>query len=231
MELLAPLDVLLRRAGAVLSTAMDEQVRSTSGRPGRARRVREGRRPGGRSELCRARARGRRPRSLRRSAPRLAGHAVSPGALLYAGSAWSCGTRPALDRLVGSEHRVPAARPPARGGAPLRDDDRARRVDRLAASGSFRRNRTRCSGRSERSASPAIRARSTFWAPVDRRIPGSWLSIRSRRARAGSAPAPGDAWLAIEARYAHSGSAASDRTPASRYALLERTRPPTLPHA
>ncbi len=138
----------------------------------------------------------------------------------------------ARDRALRSGYRLAPARATARGRTALRRNDRAGRISRTGGdriAGPERRQRA-CR-RSERSASPAIRARWRRSRTV--RSPGSRprgcstpIAGRSRSCRASTPARRGWRSRMPDGR---SGSAASGTRPPARYALLERTRPAALP--
>ncbi len=230
----APLDVLLRRAGAVLSTRDGRPVAINFGSAAAELAVCV--RAVGlvdRSDLCELVLEAPAAQLATLSA-RLAGHAVSPGGVLSAGSAWWCGDAPGRLIVVSDPSTGSRLRERLRAEARRYVTMTVRDVStELAAIGLL-----------GRSADKVLRALGAFGESGDPRavqpfghgsidgIPVSWL-LQSDRVALALVPSghAGDAWLAIERAGRPFGISCVGQDAACRYALLERTRPATLPHA
>jgi glycine cleavage system aminomethyltransferase T len=174
------------------------------------------------------------PAQLAALTSRLVGDAVAPGGVLYAGNVWWCGDAPG---------RVIVLSDPDTGSR-LRDrlhTDARRFVTmavrdasaELAAIGLLGRNADqvlRALGAFGESGNP--RAVAPFAHGSVAGIPASWLLQSDRRALAlVPRESAGEAWLAIERAGRQFGISCVGQEAASRYALLERTRPAAFPRA
>jgi glycine cleavage system aminomethyltransferase T len=227
------LDVVLRRAGAVLAPGDGRPVAMNFGSAAAELAVCV--RAVGlvdRSELSKLVLEAP-PARLAALTSRLAGDAVSPGGVLSAAGAWWCGDAPGrvivlADPDTGARLRermhVDARR---FAGMTVRDTS-----DDLAAIGLL-----------GRSAGPVLQALGVFGKSGDPRdvppfghgsvaeIPASWLLQSDRRALAlVPREQAGEAWLAIERAGRPFGISCVGREAAARYALLERARPAAFPH-
>jgi hypothetical protein len=228
----APLDVVLRRAGAVLATRDGRPVAINFGSAAAELAVCV--RAVGlvdRSELCKLVLEAP-PARLAALTSRLVGEVVSPGGVLSAGNAWWCGDAPGRvivlsDPDTGSRLRE-RLHTDARRVAGMVVRDASAELSAIGLLG--------------RSADAVLRALGAFGDSGDPRavapfshallagIPTSWLLQSDRRALAlvPSARA-GEAWLAIERAGRPLGISCVGHDAACRYALLERTRPPAFP--
>jgi len=228
----APLDVVLRRAGAVLATRHGRPVAMNFGSAAAELAVCV--RAVGlvdRSELSKLVLEAP-PAQLAALTSRLVGDAVSVGGVLSAGNAWWCGDAPGRvivlsDPDAGSRLRE-RLHVDARRFVSMTVRDAS---DELAAIGLLGRN-----------ADQVLRALGVFGESGDPRavapfahaqvagVPASWLLQSDCRALA-LVPREhaGDAWLAIERAGRPFGISCVGHEASSRYALLERTRAAALP--
>ena len=229
-----PLDVVLRRAGAVLATRDGRSVAMNFGSAAAELAVCV--RAVGlvdRSELSKLVLEAP-PAQLAALTSRLVGDAVAPGGMLYGRQ------RVVVRRRAGTRDRAVAIRIRVRGCAIActRMPGVSRRwpcatpPTELAAIGLLGRN-----------ADQVLRALGAFGESGDPRavapfahgsiagIPASWLLQSDRRALA-LVPREhaGEAWLAIERAGRPFGISCVGQEAVSRYALLERTRPAAFPH-
>lgn len=228
------LDVVLRRAGAVLATRDGRPVAMNFGSAAAELAVCV--RAVGlvdRSELSKLVVEAP-PARLSALTARLAGDGVAPGGVLSAGGAWWCGD--ALGRVIvlsdpetGSRLRKSLHVDSRRfAGMAVRDVS-----EDLSAIGLL--------GREVGSVLRALGAFGTSGDPRDvapfghgsiADVPVSWLLQSGRRALAlVPREQAGEAWLAIERAGRPFGISCVGQDAAARYALLERARPAVLPYA
>ena len=174
------------------------------------------------------------PAQLAALTSRLVGDTVSPGGVLSAGNAWWCGDAPGRV-IVLSDPRT---------GSRLRERlhvDARRFVTTTVRNTSAE---LAAIGLLGRAADQVLRALGVFGEAGDPRavapfahgsiagIPASWLLQSDRQALAlVPRERAGEAWLAIERAGRPFGISCVGHEAASRYALLERTRGATFPHA
>lgn len=226
----APLDLVLRRAGAVVSVRDGHPVAVNFGSSAAELAVCV--RTVGLVDRSDLRALALEAPPAQRSAlmTRVAGATVSPGGLVFGAGAWWCGE--ASDRVI----VVCDQRTAARLTAGLRTVA-ARHVsvrdcsDELTAIGLLGRN-----------TGPVLSALGVYGGTGNPRdaspfshgsvdgIPAMWLLQSDHRALALVAPEQaGQAWLAIERAGRAHGISCVGQEAAARYALMERLRPATLP--
>lgn len=172
------------------------------------------------------------PAQLAGLTSRLVGDRVAPGGVLYAGNAWWCGDAPGRVIVLSDPDT----------GARLRDrlhTDARRFVTMAVRDVSAELAAIALLGRN---ADQVLRTLGAFGESGDPRAvapfahgsiagtPASWLLQSDRRALA-LVPRDhaGEAWLAIEGAGRPFGISCVGHEAASRYALLERTRPAALP--
>ncbi len=229
----APLEVVLRRAGAVLATRGGRPLAINFGSAAAELAVCV--RAVGlvdRSELCKLVLEAP-PAQLAALTSRLVGEVVSPGGVLSAGNAWWCGDAPGRVIVLSDPDT----------GTRLRErlHTDARRIAGMVVRNAS--DELTAIGLLGRSADGVLRALGAFGESGDPRtvapfthgqvgdVPASWLLQSDRRALAlvpsGRA---GEAWLAVERAGLPFGISCVGHDAACRYALLERTRPPAFPH-
>jgi glycine cleavage system aminomethyltransferase T len=174
------------------------------------------------------------PAQLAALTSRLVGDTVSPGGLLSAGNAWWCGDAPGRVIVLSDPHT----------GSRLRERlhvDARRFVTTTIRNASAE---LAAIGLLGRAADQVLRALGAFGDAGDPRavapfahgsiagISASWLLQSDRQALAlVPRERAGEAWLAIERAGRPYGISCVGHEAASRYALLERTRNATFPHA
>jgi hypothetical protein len=186
-----------------------------------------------RSELCKLVLEAP-PAQLSALTARLVGDAVSPGGVLFAGNAWWCGDAPGRVIVLSDPDTWSRLRERLQVDARRFVTTTVRDVSaELAAIGLLGRN-----------TGPVLRALGVFGDSGDPRavppfahgpvagIPVSWLLQSDRRAAAlVPGKRAGEVWLAIERAGRPWGISCVGHEAASRYALLERTRPAAFPYA